>query len=393
MHGRIAIALLCVHLAACGDDYRPLGGRSAALAFELCGTAGSPAECHPDVIAVGQAYPITIKVNDSKVFWGNYGDYDEASLYSGTEGAIYVAPKTGDNPPALVRDNIVGLTDIAVQGQDVYWTSLGPALFIPEVDDGIVGYDIVRRRHAIRNNRSGVFPSSVPLADTFGPSVGNHLLYFADYSGDRIMAVEIPARNGTVSAIKPWLNGEAKMLFENAGGPVDTATDDSHIAWVSNTSGEVWISKLGSTPERAASGQTTPITAPYAVALQGKYVYWIRNNFPGMEGQPGYLLRTEKEAPTGGSRTETTLAVMDFNTPEALAVDGDHVYWLTIDITGFGGRLLRTPVAGGETVILKDDLSFPTAIADDNNGVYVAECGITPGVGRILRFDKYSHRH
>jgi hypothetical protein len=374
----IVLVLVAAGVMSCAEGPPPTGGQESALSPRPCGHN----ECPPvRVIADKQAYPVAVQVGNKKVFWGNYGDFDGTSGLSGTEGAVYVATKSGGNK-ALIEDGIVGLTGIAVHGQDVYWTTMGPQLYAPGALDGEVGYGIIPRRHASRHSRMGTIPSTMPPQDTLGPSIGHNVLFYADYGGNAIYWAPLPADSpGKQGAYLPG----AVIMIENAGGPVDTASDHVYLAWASADAGQIGIYKLGARPEpRAVTGQTTAVSAPCAVAIQGPYVFWLQDNEPGTEGEPGYLRRVEKAAP----RTVTQLAISPLRTPEDLAVDNDHVYWVTSDITGYDGQLLRTPVEGGETVILKDGLHFPTAVAVDNDAVYVAESGMEARTGNILRFEK-----
>jgi hypothetical protein len=376
----IVLVLTAASVMSCAEE-PPTDDRASALSPRLCGLN----ECPETVIADEQTYPIAVQVSDKKVFWGNYGDFDDQSGFSGTEGAVYVAPKAGGDAK-LIEDGIVGLTGIAVHGQQAYWTAMGPQLYTPGVADGEVGYGVVPRRHASRHSRMGTIPSTMPPQDTLGPSIGHQALFFADYSANAIYWAPLPANSPGKQGYLPG----AVIMIENAGGPVDTATDHVYLAWASTDAGKIGIYKLGSRPEPSAvTGQTTAISSPWAVAIQGKYVFWLQNNYPGKEGEPGYLRRVEKEPP----RAVKQLAISLLHTPEGLAVDNDHVYWITLDATGYAGQLLRTPIDGGETVVLRDDLSFPAAIAIDNDAVYVAECGLTPGAGRILRVGKYRSNH
>jgi hypothetical protein len=135
------------------------------------------------------------------------------------------------------------------------------------------------------------------------------------------------------------------------------------------------------------TGYRAPYTNP--IAIDSKNVYWIQ----GASGNDGAVVRAPIGVADGGTPLYTQQAF-----PEAIATDGNNVYWTdwgTFDAQGNSnndGAVWQGPVDGGTPVLLASNQLAPVSIAVDSSNVYwtnIGELGAgdlpAPNTGSVMQ--------
>ncbi len=184
---------------------------------------------------------------------------------------------------------------------------------------------------------------------TFVPAVVGHGLYWADFSGGRIMAANVDGTGVTT-------------LVTGQTNPFGVAVDASHLYWstdVSSRGGAIMEADLsGANPHALISG----LNNPYGVAVDASHIYWT-----------SYADSTIMEANLDG--TGVTTLVSSTWEPAALAVDASHLYWTdTAD-----NWIWTSNLDGSNAHKIVTTVNYPFAIAVGSSGIYWAVTGSNSG--------------
>jgi hypothetical protein len=108
----------------------------------------------------------------------------------------------------------------------------------------------------------------------------------------------------------------------------------------------------------------TGLTLPWAIAVDGEFVYWLQGQRRVQGGSA--LLRAPKE---GG---EPELLVDELEHPTRIVLTEQDVVWSEVGVVedGFRGRVRSVPKSGGAAVVLADGLRFPWGVAADESEVF-----------------------
>lgn len=196
-----------------------------------CSTAGGV----PLEIAPGQNQPRGIAVGTDEVYWTNFGSgqvlrapigggaqpVEIASLQQGPEsivlpagsvhvywantggGSIMRASLSGGSPELVAQASPSGLGDIAVQGENVYWTDYTEQAVMKGCLCG-----------------GGSMPVATGQSDPLALAV------------DATHAYWVNGQSGTIMKAPLDGSGEPIMLAQGQSNPTDIAVNDTHVYWI-----------------------------------------------------------------------------------------------------------------------------------------------------------------
>ncbi len=303
------------------------------------GQCTCPGGVCPVVLASAQSGPIAIAVDQTNVYWVNYGD----SSYPGA-GELLGVPINGGTPIVLASSTFLANT-VAVDGTNVFYAvDLGPST-----------------PGAIMRVAPGGGPP-VTLASNYEPEaivVGNSSVYWTDVSG---AILKVPTAGGTVTTL------------HSGGADLEgIATDGTNVYWADEISGTALFSIPvggGTAKELFAWMRTTNVTeAGGDMAVDATGLYWA--GVPH-DSEPTALF----EVPLGGG-SAVTLA----SGSSVVATDGTNVYYSD------GTSLLKQPSGGGSATTLASGQGI-LAIAVDATNVYWVNYGSGDLDGTIMKMPK-----
>jgi hypothetical protein len=281
------------------------------------------------ILAAGQSMPYAIAIDETHVYWTNYGDSVDV------EGSIARVPKVGGEPTTLVSGPLAQPNSIVVDGSDVYWSNYG---------SGTIA----------RVSKVGGSPIILAVGQSFASNVrvlGDDI-FWLKYVGSHL-----------IMRASAWDGGNVATVV-SANEPITGfAIDNSSVIWLNWNQQEVLKSPLaGGTPVVIASNQGSPRT----VVVDANNAYWIT------EGP--YYTGAIMQGPLNGAYPPITLVpqLPESDQPRrSIALDDNFAYW-----TDRGkhlqsnGRVARVPIGGGDVEVLASTQASPVGIAVDDSAVY-----------------------
>jgi hypothetical protein len=139
---------------------------------------------------------------------------------------------------------------------------------------------------------------------------------------------------------------------------VDVSPQGDHVFWAAENDSGGMSGIMMADKQGGAAIQIASAGMPDRLAVDAENVYWIDRGLPAQ----GSLMK----APIAGGPT-TRLAALDSAVLTALALDADHVYFLT-----GSGQLFAVQKSGGPAKVLLSDLGVaPSGLATDETNLYV----------------------
>lgn len=305
--------------AACVDTSRDRSN-CGQCGRDCQGAACTGGSCEPITIAKGPLYASAIAVQGDDVFWT-------------TDAAVYRCKKSGcGQNPVLLADNQNVPNGLAVDATSVYWTNR---------DAGTV----------VRCPIAGCSGTPITLAtgqsQPAGLAVRGGVVYWVNNRGASVMSV---SANG----------GSIRTIATSQGYPSSVAVDDSYVYWNASTGSIVKCpvgSACGTSPTPVAPASISAST----IAIDGARVFCTTDTRATVESCPL----------TGCTKGTVVASSADFFMTWALVVDGGRVFFTT-DPTTQGG-VYSCPVGGcagaGPTVHAIDETE-PGGVAVDAKTVY-----------------------
>jgi hypothetical protein len=304
-----------------------LGGRGTG------GTTGSATGTGLFVLASGQPRPTALAVDDTNVYWSNFGGPARASIMK--------VPVSGGSPTLV--SGASSPAGIAVYGGNLYWAGMNPSGTAGSVfTTPVAGGPVTELATGFMNDPIAIGPTGV---------------YGTGPVDAGVTIVSVGLAGGTGSEVVPA--GVLQQSFASYG----IALDATSVYWTSFADPCVVMKAplAGGTPTVLAkvSGSGS------AIAVDESRVYWITSasvySLPTAGGDPTVL------APSGGT---------------GLAIDASNVYFTN---HGFPGIVAKVPLAGGAVKVLASGQTGPAAVAVDATSVYWINDGDVEGNGAIVK--------
>jgi hypothetical protein len=258
----------------------------------------------PTLLASGQDFPSSIRVNATGVYWTTWYPGCEEPYVPGS-ASVMRAPPDGSKTGTVISAGFPGsystfvrhFGDIAVDPVSVYWASKSDAR-----GDSLNG-SILRV--------SLLDGSSTTLAtEQWRPyqiAVDGSSVYWVNAGSAKLTG------GGTSLMRMPLGGGAITTLDASASGRGGIVLSGTHVYWTSGDGTVMRMPLEGGAPVTLASGQPDPAD----IAVDAASVYWTNRG-------DGTVMKSPLE---GG--TPTTLASGQ-PWPQALAVDATSVYWTTL---------------------------------------------------------------
>jgi hypothetical protein len=271
-----------------------------------------------------------LAVDSTNAYW--------LSRPTGSEGTFVMkVPIAGGTPVTLASVSGSSSTSIAVEGTNVYWTTILGALMTVPVDGG-----------------AATTLAGVPGSGPQGIAVDATSVYWTGTDTDTIMKILLGGGSVTTLVVAPAANE-----------PWPITGDGTNVYW--GNVGESTVMRVpvgGGTPTTLSSSQNMP----EGIAVNASNVFWT-------DLGSGVVM----SVPIGGG-TATTLASSQ-DSPVAIAADAARAYWVDSQ------AIMTVPVGGGTTTTLASVLAGPSGLAIDSTSVYwtTPECGssCSPTVMRL----------
>jgi hypothetical protein len=314
----------------------------------------------PCAMLTGLNHPFMIAADDSNVYWTEFGD-DQNSQ----NGSVKSCPASGCGAGPLVYAVVQSSPrGIAVDAQKVYWgTSTS------QTQNGAIWSCPIA---GCNGQPTMVVAANAP----FGVALDGTYVYWADNYDDTVHRA-------------PKAGGADNVLWD-AGGSVglnngqEVAVDGTY-AFVTDNDFNLFRLPIagGSLVQMYAQSGGWFGAAPIAVDPSGIYL-----------GAPGQILRFDKTV-TGGRGTPIVSTVAG---PSGLTIDpaAAMLYWSDWGSgTGTDGTVGKVPLDGGASTVLEQSQTTPEAVAVSgtyvfwlSNGTLTSSGGATIGTGALYRTKK-----
>lgn len=335
------------HMAS--KDAAPV--RDAGVDAYICCTCNGGTEIDAGCLrqlAADAAYPITLAVDSTRVYWANYAVPPSAGTVVAivkAPGGVAVTLASGQNHPLR----------LVVDSDNAYWTDIGVQTSTP-------GGTVDMNGAVVKVPLAGGGPVTLAAnltTDPYGIAVGDGFVFWTNYLVP-VALDRVPIDGGAPMTI-PY-NGSGSTAIAVAGG---------NLYWVA-AGGGVWtVPVAGGTPLGLGGAPVNPTAI--AVGSNG-FVYWLT---PGSPDAGGTVEGLATPFVDGGvpTRLETSA---NPGYPFAIAVDDTNVYWTEF----YGNRVMKMPLGGGlpTTILERPDASNPAGLAVDGTSVYWTEYS----AGRVM---------
>jgi sugar lactone lactonase YvrE len=315
-----------------------------ALASATCGRKDI------QVVASDQFYPYALALDETHVYWANFGDGTIQSVRK---------DRPGDRPAILVKVNRP--SGIAVDRSDLYWADAGLSR---RSNDGAIGRVAKQGGPRIVMASSQAFPSGI--------TVDSASVYWTNAGADE----SSPAgRRG--SLVKMTLKGGPPVvLASQLDLPFDPVVLGERIYW-RTTQSIMGMPTNGGRAEVMVS-KARPHFLRATTSSEGTLI-WVN-----MSTDPLLSDGSIEMMSVGGSEHRVTRLVSGIALVDGLAADDKLVYW-----AASSGDVFRLPAVGGEVHKISADLGHVSQIAVDGGTLVVLDRNSSDAAdGRVLRIKR-----
>jgi len=212
-----------------------------------------------------------------------------------------------------------------------------------------------------------------PTSDCSSPTLVASGPWFVDHMAVDAANVYFATIGAVMACPKSGCGSDAAVIAAGRKNVTALAADGANVYWADAGTGEVLAcpaSGCTGAPAVLASNQGWVV----GIAADGANVYWASSQ------------AIMKCAATGCGQRPTQLAT----TPQALVntgltVDAVNVYWTSSDGAGVNGAVMKVPIGGGPATPLAGGQPLPNAIASDGDYVYWSNLNESPSLRGIVR--------
>lgn len=306
--------------------------------------------------------------------------------------------------PTVLADNQQSPTYIAVDAENVYWTTSSSESVVaraPLAGGPAVAFEKATASFGITTEAGFVFAilgnalngvSTVSLTRAASGGSGMQTLWTDAWQG----SFAGPVANSTDLYLSEasegfiWQMGldgsNARVIASGEVGAGPLAIDSKNLYWQSQQ-GIRMMPLTGGTPTTLGMPPPSPQVAGAAIAVDGFAVY----------SSPLLSFCTVWRTPLGGGASAPLIPPMQLCSPiptlgRGVAADAANVYWtvgVLQDPQSDTGEIVRASVMGGAFTIVASGQSFPFAVTLDSHFVYwTNHGGLSGGVGQVMRAPK-----
>jgi hypothetical protein len=327
----IAVRAGTVYYTQAETIYDPSGenlnslGRGAIMKVSV---EGGP----PVAVATEQPTPCGLAVDDTSVYWINYG---------GPAAPVMKAPLDGGPPETLVSGSWGrggSLPPIAVDGSAVYWTDTGP-------EGNLFASPPQGRLLSVPLTGGPMSTIAEGLPGPFAVAVLDGTAYWTEWAyAPTGRVAKAPTGGGTTftvaseSVVLPFaLTLHGTNAYWTTIGRYPGLAPEPHGAVMTTSIDGGQVTTL-------ASGLFTP----FSIAVDGANVYWASNAAHYYDAFDGQI----QSVPLGGG--DVTTIVNGLKQPFGIALDDQYVYWADRGFAERGSRVMRVAKGGGAPVTLTE---------------------------------------
>ena len=280
-------------------------------------------------LATGLSNPVDIAVDDTSVYWTEYGG-----------GTVKKVSKSGGSVTTLAS-GLYSVSGLAVDNNYVYFAE----------NIGINAANIKK----VSKNGGTVITLASGQPSTWSVAVDGISVYWTDGYGGTIR--KVPINGGSVSTLATGSNSPSGIAVDSANVYWSEFTNPGSVRKVALNGGSVII---------LASNSNTP-----GIATDGTNVYWTESVYTNNE-------KVNKVSVNGGSVTSLATGL---SSPWDISVDGASAYWVEYISNG---TVKQVSLNSGSITTLASGSSEPVAVAIDTTNVYwIERNGGTSGAGTV----------
>jgi hypothetical protein len=123
----------------------------------------------------------------------------------------------------------------------------------------------------------------------------------------------------------------------------------------------------------AENANVTSLARKIGVTVNEQYMFWIDDNRGWGSGCSNGLRILYKTSLDGTSTTELMRGSNCRGSTSDIVIDGDYVYWVNSSLNASPYAIIKTPIAGGDSIVLTETSEPIAAIAGDAENVYWEE--------------------
>jgi hypothetical protein len=314
------------------------------------GDDGGGCGSDPCTMLTGLNHPFEITADDSNVYWTEFGDDDYSE-----NGTVKSCPTSGCGAGPVVYAVVqVAPRGIAVDGQNVYW-----ATATSQDKNGAIWSCAIA---GCNGQPTKVVDANVP----FGIALDATYVYWVDNYDDTVHRA--PKASGADQVL--WDAGSAATLNNGQGCAVDETN-----AYVTDSDINLFRLPIGGGNPSLMFAQSAGWIGPAPVVVDPSGVYL---------GMPGQILRFDKTA----TASSGTPIVSTAASPSGLVIDHatSTLYWSDWGSTGKDGTVGSVPLDGGAPTVLKQSLTTPEAVAVNGTTVFWLSNGsVNPDGGGTIQ--------
>jgi hypothetical protein len=301
-----------------------------------------------EVLIDGQAWPTSIALDATHVYWTNLGTHGPLGEYN-FDGTVMAMPLAGGEPTVLAEDQRLP-GQLVLAGGYLYWINRPHG-------------ETARDGAAMRVPLSGGPPEVVAqdLLNTSGLAVDETYAYF--------FTSQLALSAWSLVRVNKDGSGVPDRLLSNLISRASTMVmADGQLYWKSNGLVNAMASDGSGEVRDLAESREAVSASPSDLVLDGDRLFWIFDS--GTSTGVGSVLRA-------GGATDLIVEMDTTFMAYGLAVDSQHAYWAhQSDVTGSRWLIARTDKQQGDTTVVLGDaaLNDPQFAASDD-ALYIAVAG------------------